>query len=228
MKIYPVVHRHTEAQALKLTEQSFDAGADGVFLIDHLNQDPDILTSTYSYVRHAMGREAFIGVNYLSLHPAKAVEHLQRLFVGPDFPDALWADNAVRYTPSVLDVKRQHEIPHNKLRYFGGVAFKGTASYTSDPYWASLLADAAKDEVDVVTTSGPGTGLPAHVDKVSIMKAAIGNRELALASGVDSSNIDTYKPHVDAVLVASSIETHSYSGEFDLAKLRELVQAAHQ
>lgn len=220
---------HTEEQALRLSEQAFTAGADGVFLIDHLTQNPEVLTNAYARVRSAMGEKAYIGVNYLSLLPHGAVEWLHNNLDNNQLPDALWADYANRVRAiNIPDMKETLGVPDNKLRYFGGVAFKYTPEYTDDPYEAALIAAGSKARVDVVTTSGPGTGKKVGVDKVAAMKGAIGTKELALASGIDIENIDSFRPYVDTAIVASSVETGHYSGVFDLPKLHDLVQAAHQ
>jgi len=140
-------------------------------------------------------------------------------------PDAVWSDDAVGGR-DVVSYKRSLGL--EAVRYLAGVAFKYTSSYTDNPIEAAILAREFAPLVDVVTTSGPGTGSAADVAKVAAMKAAIGSQELALASGVSLDNIEDYRPYVDTVLAASSIETYSYSGEFIESKLRDLVQAAHR
>jgi predicted TIM-barrel enzyme len=84
---------------------------------------------------------------------------------------------------------------------------------------------AAAQGVHVVTTSGPATGSPALVSKVQVMRAALGDHALALASGITPENVRIYLPYVDAYLVASGIE-RSF-GEFDPARLRALAELIH-
>lgn len=67
--------------------------------------------------------------------------------------------------------------------------------------------------------------MPANPDKISLMKQAIGDQPLALASGVDVNNIHLYKD-ADIILVSSSIETHPQSGELNGPVLEELIDAA--
>lgn len=69
------------------------------------------------------------------------------------------------------------------VTYYGGVSFKYTAGYTDDPDIAAESARALNPFVDVVTTSGPGTGKAAPVSKLVAMKHAIGSQRLGLASG---------------------------------------------
>jgi predicted TIM-barrel enzyme len=229
MKLYPVVHMRSNEHALELSEQALEAGADGVFLIDYLSPHvSDILTSAYEHVRSNLGKEAFIGVNYLGLTPHDAYSYLgalQQYDVIDTMPTALWADDATRGA-NILAHRNYHGL--EAVRFFGGVAFKYTGSFTDDPELAADVAARYHSHVDVVTTSGPGTAMAASLEKVQAMKAAIGSQELALASGVSVANIADYAPYVDIVLAASSIETKPYSGVFIDQTLRDLVQTAHQ
>lgn len=229
MKLYPVVHMQSNEHALELSEQALEAGADGVFLIDHLSpRISDVLTDAYSYVRSELGREAFIGLNYLGLTPHNAVAYLSAMKqydIIDSLPSALWSDDATS-SANLLSYKRDSGLA--AVRYFGGIAFKYTSTYTDDPELAGILADRYKSYTDVVTTSGPGTSMAAGVEKVRAMKAVIGAQELALASGVTPDNAAEYAPYVDIVLAASSIETKPYSGVYVQSKLRDLVQAAHR
>jgi len=229
MKIYPVVHLRSPEHALKLAEQAYGAGADGVFLIDHISpRDPNVLTTAYNRVRSELGQSAWIGVNYLALSPSGAVNHMADMFEqsGIDvLPDAFWVDDGSEDITDITELRQRRKV---SSEYFGGVAFKYTPTYTDNPADAARSAIEYGPNIDVVTTSGPGTGYAADVRKVAAMKAVMGDRELALASGVSISNIEQYRPYVDDILAASSIETESYSGIFVDRKLRDLVQAAHR
>lgn len=59
--------------------------------------------------------------------------------------------------------------------------------------------------MDAVTTSGPGTGYAADIEKIRRMKQALGNTPLAIASGITPENIVNYLPHADCFLVATEI-----------------------
>jgi predicted TIM-barrel enzyme len=76
--------------------------------------------------------------------------------------------------------------------------------------------------MDVVTTSGPGTGQAARPEKVRAMKEAIGSHPLALASGVTPENVTDYLAWVDCFLVATGI---SYTfEELDPGRVADLVE----
>jgi predicted TIM-barrel enzyme len=78
--------------------------------------------------------------------------------------------------------------------------------------------------MDVVCTSGPGTGKAADVSKVVAMREAVGTAgAIALASGVTAENVSIYLPYVDAFLVGTGIEARF--GVLDPAKLAALLAA---
>lgn len=56
-----------------------------------------------------------------------------------------------------------------------------------------------------IATSGQGTGQAADIDKIRVMKQALGDFPLAIASGVTPDNIEDYLPHSDCYLVATGI-----------------------
>jgi predicted TIM-barrel enzyme len=80
--------------------------------------------------------------------------------------------------------------------------------------------------MDVVTTSGKGTGWAADIKKIQKMKQAMGDFPLAIASGVTPENVTTYLPVADCFLVATGISRNFY--EFDLAKTRQLINVVRK
>jgi predicted TIM-barrel enzyme len=103
--------------------------------------------------------------------------------------------------------------------YFGGVAFK----YQRQVGDLERAAQIASRYLEVVTTSGAGTGIPAEIDKLQRMKAALGATPLAVASGITPENVANYLPCVDCFLVATGI-SRSWT-ELDSDKLARLVKA---
>ncbi len=85
--------------------------------------------------------------------------------------------------------------------YFGGVAFK----YQRPVEDLTSAARIAARYMDVVTTSGPGTGIAAARDKIVAMKEAVGDLPLA----------------ADCFLVATGI-SRSFT-ELDLEKVNRLL-----
>jgi predicted TIM-barrel enzyme len=75
--------------------------------------------------------------------------------------------------------------------------------------------------MDVVNTSGPGTGRAAHREKIRAMKQAVGQFPLAVASGIIPENVTDYLEATDCFLVATGI-AESFD-EFDPDRVGELV-----
>jgi predicted TIM-barrel enzyme len=81
--------------------------------------------------------------------------------------------------------------------------------------------------MDVVTTSGRGTGIAANPERLREMARVIGGHALGLASGVTPENAHRYTPFVNAFLVASGIEKRFGELEYGrTAALAEIVHAA--
>lgn len=227
MEIYPVVHVKSLEQAREQADLALVLGADGIYLIAHGRVGPNELTDVFNMVAEDH-EDAFIGINYLDLG-VTALDYLADQKIRGNLkrlPDAVWADDAKgRWNKATQSNERPPET--RDIQLLGGIAFKYTHEYTDDPLLAAAEVERNASLVDVVTTSGPGTGQAPPLEKIKAMKVAAGEKHLAVASGIDISNIDIYRGYVDKILVASSVETRPYSGEFDPNKLNELIKAAH-
>lgn len=214
--VLPVIHVETEGQAEDNTRLALDEGADGVFLINHT-----IHSDTLLHIHSAVATRfpnAWIGVNCLGFPPSFVFTQISERV------DGVWVDNAMiderggdqSDAQSVLDARER--AGNDRALYFGGVAFK----YQRHVEDLASAATTAARFMDVVTTSGPGTGQAAHVDKIRVMREALGSFPLAIASGVTPENIESYLPYVDCFLVATGI-SRSFD-QLDGARLRRLVE----
>lgn len=195
--VLPVIHASSMNQVLQNVAIAVEAEAHGVFLINHSIS----VSSLFSY--HDTVQDRFpglwVGLNCLDINPTWACEHPA---------DGTWSDNAGIFEGKE---KQPYADPRRIMMrstgwegmYFGGVAFKGQRKVRPEHY--GLAAQKAMPCMDVVTTSGPGTGYAADVDKIRIMKEAIGDFPLAIASGITPDNVGDYLPHADCFLVASGI-----------------------
>lgn len=228
-EVYPVVHINDLRQATEQSAVALERGADGIYLIDHHSGDTNLLFNAFNAVSR-LHPEAYVGINalcaptsydiFLMMQRALSRGKLRR------YPDGAWVDDA---TPNARETSRLRLMDPElgKIRYLGGVAFKYTPFATNDPMVAAREAVRLRYSVDVVTTSGPGTGVPPSPEKIAAMKESIGKQPLAVASGVSIENLADYDGNIDQLLVATSIETEPGSGIFDRAKLHDLVQMAH-
>ena len=200
--VLPVIHCGEGEEAIPNVRIAVEAGADGVFLINH-GIWPAQLLDLAEEVR-GLFPDLWIGVNVLGWDVDEVSDNL------PEGIQGIWTD-ACEVKPSTF-----------KGTYFGGVAFK-THGLVKDP---SAAAKAAMSKMDVITTSGPGTGKAASVEKVRIIREAIGKMPLALASGVTPENVDGYLPCVDYFLAATGISKDFYT--LDPKRVRALVEKVHR
>ncbi len=220
--LLPVVHPVGREEALAAVRVAHDLGVRGVFLIDQGMHERDVLQLVCEVRdRHPA---LWIGLNLLSRTPADALEiALDACTV----IDGIWSDNAG------IDERRDGVQPHAEAfvtarrsldwngLYFGGVAFKYQRKIAAGDLGAA--ATAAVPYVDVLCTSGPGTGYAADVEKVRALRAGLGDHAMAIASGVTPDNVRDYLPYTQAFLVGTGIEQKL--GIFDPAKIEALLRA---
>jgi len=213
-----VVHVTDVDQARRNADIAVAAGADGLFVIDHGNG------CDLAAVRAAIVRDhprLWVGMNRLDLLTGSAL----RAAAEGD-ADGLWADDGgIDPDDAVDDEPRAAAFVAERIDagflglYFAGVAFK-YQKHAADP---GAVARRSVEYCDVICTSGPGTGQAAEVEKLSAMRAAIGDHPLAVASGVTPENLHEIRRIVDAVLVATGIST-SFT-ELDPSRCAALVAA---
>jgi hypothetical protein len=222
--LLPVVHCIDSAQVRAAVQVALENGADGLWFINQGGMNArDVLAEAAA----ASIDVPFAGVNLLGelhLDVLGAVVRYREMIGG------IWTDDAHMHPddyPTADRVgwawKQEREQIGWKGLHFGGVAFKYQREVPPEK-----LTEAAKlgaTWLDVVTTSGPGTGEAAPVEKLVAMRAGVGDRALALASGVTPENVHLFLPYVDAYLVASGIEEKF--GVFDPEKVKALADQIH-
>jgi predicted TIM-barrel enzyme len=213
--ILPVIHVVDEDQARRNAHLARNAGADGIFLINHdlpygrlLEIHSDVVAEIPDW---------WVGVNCLDLDAVEVFRHINANISG------VWVDNALIDERNDDQHKAEIVLQAQKTMdwkglYFGGVAFK----YQRDVRDIAQAAKIAVGYMDVVTTSGPGTGMAASTDKIRKMKSAIGVIPLAIASGITPENVPDYLPIADCFLVATGISTRLE--ELDRQLTQSLVQ----
>ena len=90
-----------------------------------------------------------------------------------------------------------HADPRGTDRASGGPASTSAASPSNINAPCAISTNAARNAMpymDVVTTSGPGTGKAAAPEKIRTIRQAIGDKPLAIASGVTPENVPDYLP----------------------------------
>lgn len=232
--LLPVIHLpYGEAGAMRAIDIAVEAGCPGIFLINQGMNAKEVRLLAMNL--RGYPKDLWVGLNLLGQDPDDIIRDASPF---PSFM-GVWTDHCgvddqdfgaepSRLPPPWMENKRWIEEAREtsgwKGIYFGGTAFK-TQTQITDPSILRQVAQEAATFVDVVTTSGVGTGVAADVAKIRIMKEAIGDHPLGLASGVTPDNIQDYLPYVDAYLVASGIEKSF--GVLDPIKTRDLAQAIH-
>jgi predicted TIM-barrel enzyme len=222
--LLPVVHPVGRQEALAAVRVACDLGVKGVFLIDQVMHERDVL----ALVREIrdLHPALWVGVNLLSRAPAEA---LAIALDACGTIDGIWSDNAgidERGSPSPdaeALVAMRHATRWRGL-YFGGVAFKYQRQVALEDL--GRAASMATAYMDVICTSGPGTGYAADVEKVRALCAGLGDHAMALASGITPQNVRGYLPYVQAFLVGTGIERQF--GVLDPPKVEALLRALQQ
>ncbi|MDP6945113.1 MAG: BtpA/SgcQ family protein [Myxococcota bacterium] len=214
--VLPVVHVEDTEQALRNADIVVEAGCDGFFLIHHA-QDHSVLLDVYRAVR-AVHPTAWIGLNCLDLLAEEVFAA-----VDPDV-DGIWMDDAA------IDERTSEQPMAERIAvaraasgweglYFGGVAFKGQR-HVDDLETAAAVA---ARYMDVITTSGRGTGYAANVEKVRRIKTGAAAAPVGVASGITPDNVTEYLPHAQFFLVATGISWSFH--ELNPGKVRALIAA---
>lgn len=192
------------------------------------NNIKDIMLISHGYLNYmeliylgnkikSNNKDLKIGYNFLDLKSLDVFKYLLKNKIKVDY---IWVDNS--YVGLNDDVANQlkslwleYKSLFNDSIYFGGVAFK----YLPQPQYIEKAIEDSKFMMDVVTTTGSGTGYEISKEKIDLFNKII-NKEipLAIASGVSVDNLDNLFDSVNYFLVSSSISKHDF---FDSTKFKE-------
>lgn len=213
----PVIHVESAEQAARNVVRAREAGADGVFLIHHHEGYEELLPLAQAAAE--CYPDWFVGVNCLDLRAHEVVGKL------PPGIKGIWSDNAgvrVEGGETMPQLFAEECRKHGwEGLHFGGVAFK----YQHQAGTPGQQARAAVGKMDVICTSGSGTGHAMNAEKAREMREAVGNFPLAVASGVSIDNVHELLPYIDAYLVASSIGDSFH--ELNPKRTRTLAEIIH-
>ncbi len=219
--VLPVIHLQDEAQGASEALLAFKTGARGVFLIDHRGSfllTVRSLEAAFARLVAEGFERPWLGANLLNYGPSEAFGLLHE--ASAHEVRGVWCDgppNGMRKEPGGHGVWA--------ALWFGGVAFKYQRRTDDLDVEARRSIDAG---VDVLTTSGPATGMPCDPEKVRRLRALVGpNGSVGVASGVNAANArGLVDAGADALLVASSIARTGDFHRMDAGRLAELLAAA--
>lgn len=220
----PVIHAESIDQAINNSRIAIEKGADGIFLIGHRMRTGALL-ATYNAVVQHLPQGTWIGINFLR-EPFRP----QLVEVIPMTCPGVWTDqNGIHESPEggmmnsyeALDLyKKLRERDPNPL-WFGGVGFKGQPPTEN----LTAMAKIATRYMDVITTSGDHTGSAPSVEKVRLIRRAIGDHPIAIASGMTPENVSSFKAYANCFMVASGI-SRSFT-ELEPALVRDTADIIH-
>jgi len=196
--VLPVIHVESLHQALRNAQIAHQQNCDGVFLINH-----EMPFTTLLEIHHQVFNvfpKWWIGVNCLDLSPWDVFDKITDEVAGV-WVDNAWIDENVDRQPTAEKIAAARAKSGWQGLYFGGVAFKYQRRVDDLERAACLAAE----YMDVVTTSGSGTGEAADARKIQTMKQALGPVPLAIASGITPDNVHHFVSHADCFLVATGI-----------------------
>lgn len=199
-KIYTVIHASDREQIIRNFKRTVDAGADGTFVINHGGISLKEMLETVAELKSDIPN-SFIGMNVLGANPTDCFKIAQDVKA-----DGLWLDESyIRLNPRYDEYLKEMDEARQVYtgQYFGSVAFKTHAQVGLDE--ALKVAVKSLPHVDVVTTSGAGTGSAPDIQRIEQMKKVIGDKPLAIASGMSPENIELF-PLADAVLAATGLQ----------------------
>lgn len=224
--LYPVIHFLNNEVALENARIAFNAGCEGLFIID-MTPVPDgqkydpVLYEECVKELVATWPDKNIGINYLET-PYNILEN-QKLGATME-----WCDNPGIHSVEAFnrrDVQKNLNLLlidarqiNPDFKFFGSVAFK-TQIPDLVPGQSAIIAASYGW---IATTSGVETGSPPSVEKMKTMKEALGDRPLAVASGIDPENVVDFLPYIDYFLVATGISKSFY--EFDSELVEDLAR----
>jgi len=226
--VLPVIHVLDAARTSANIEVLTAGRAPGCFLINHDFSVPKFLPIVREV--RAAWPNLWVGVNFLAVTGRDAFPVLGELAGDGCIIDAYWADDA-RIDETAPDQPEAEATSAARAAsgwpglYFGGTAFKKQRPV--DPADFAAAARVAAAHMDVVTTSGIATGRQAGITKIADFRRGIGDRPLALASGITPENAGSYAD-VDAFLVATGINHPGNFYDIDPMRLRALMDITRE
>lgn len=221
--VLPVIHVLDNARTMRNVREVIGAGAAGCFLINH-DFEPERFVPI---IRHVRDRFAglWMGVNFLGVSGRYAFPMLGALAKEGCAVDGYWADDACideyGQNTEAQEIARIYDQSGWRGMYFGGTCFKKQREVAPEHF-----GDAAREAcafMDVVTTSGVATGKEADLTKVETFRQAMGDRPLALASGITPQNAWSYAD-VDCFMVATGINAPGNFYDIDPERLAALMR----
>jgi hypothetical protein len=234
--VFVVIHVEGLTEAWRNLVMASLCGVKAAFLINHNHQmsDQDLIRH-YHALREQLAEnkiDMWLGLNTLRAGLSSEPERAFKLI--PPCTQGVWFDNlGIDRTDPELRMARRIRDAHQTFLakqnpnclLFGAFAFKGQTEVAEADF--PELAPRVFDYADVLVTSGPGTGTAPAVDKIRLLREAIGPTSLmVVASGMTAENVHRFQPFSNGCLVASGI-SRTFT-EFDADKVERFMEAVRK
>ncbi len=219
--LLPVLSCHNENQFKNninnLISYYNDKKIGGLWLMT-TNTEIKVIIEVIKWVRENY-KNLWIGVNLIGENIINVLQ-----FIKNNNPDGIWVDNSYIKKNCNFDIPNLILDQFDKLKwkglYFGGVMFKYQNNDNTD---IETLKEVHK-YMDVLTTSGNGTGISIDIDKLNYIHDNSKDHILtAVASGINSNNIKFIKDKCDIFIVRTSLVNDN--NDIILEKLDDLINA---
>jgi predicted TIM-barrel enzyme len=204
--IWPVIHLLDEKHTLRNALMAQRNGCPGVFLIA-MSGDDSMIDPAAKLIRSYVP-SLKIGINMLTCDPSDAVAHSLDHGYDATWSDYAWHDSHIA---TLIEDSGDHQ-------FFAAVAMKGETHNEPDPEASARLAVA---NGFIPMTSGHGTGITAPINKIKMLRNAIGPDAPLAMSGVHPPRAGMLTPLATHFLVATCISSDFYT--FDEKMLQYLV-----
>lgn len=220
------LHSTDLAHALEWAKIAYDNGADGVALVTHVIS-PEAWIDHIMRIKEKYPHHQAI-LNILQWSPEHIFRALKK-HENAHMIDGVWVDNPkiewVSWTNNDSThadrVKQTQDEMNRGGLYFGGVNFKHQRQIPEEELGVAIAK--AKNYLDVLTTSGDGTGISADASKVELFKSIAGKYPVWLASGVTPENFHEYAPNANVTICASWVSDSYY--DLNPKKVLQLAEA---
>lgn len=225
--IVPVLQSSDPELSVRNARTVADAGARGLFLLNHRFDAPDLLP-VIEAVRAALP-DFWIGVNLRGQPPRLAFPVLAGLAEREVRVDALWTDDGeiaprAAEQAAAAEITAVREASGWKGLYLAGVAL--TPERPVPPPDIGFAAKAGAEAADVIVTALSGSANARDLTKLVAIRRAVGEAGLAIGSGINEKTVPVYAARADCLLVARAVCDPDEPSIIDGERIAALMQAA--
>lgn len=173
---------------------------------------------------HKSRRNIELGINILPNEYKLALEFADRYNLGFIQLDHV-AGNYTRGSLDVVDYIKQRS-KHPSIKVYGGVWPK----YYTPVDGSNLEIDLKKgmNRCEAIVITGSGTGIQIPLEKIVEFRKIVGNKELIIGAGLDSSNAREQLSIADGAIIGSYFKNGNTQGKLNEERIKEIMMIAKE